>query len=225
MKEKDHHFFIIMMGPPGSGKGTQSQKLSEKLNLPHVSSGDLLRLAIINQTHLGKKSKTYIDEGNLVPDLLVWELMHEQLIQPEYTSGCILDGFPRTLEQARYLEQFFDAIHCDYQVIVLDVSDEEIIRRIHLRYICPICKYVYNKEQGFLSCPRCNDSLIQRTDDNLETIQRRLIDYKLTTEPVVRYYDQLNKVIRISANHSQELILDQILKILKTQVSQETLNQ
>lgn len=219
MNNQNHRSFIIMMGPPGSGKGTQSQKLSEKLSLPHISSGDLLRLAITNQTKLGNRAKAYTDKGTLVPDSLVWELVHEKLIQPECAAGCILDGFPRTIEQAKQLTHFFNTVNGDYQVIVLDVSDEEIIRRIHLRYICPTCRYVYNKEQGFAYCPQCKDALVQRTDDNLEVIKRRLSDYKLTTAPVVRYYAQMNKIARISENRSQELILNQILDLLKIQLN------
>lgn len=216
MTKKSYRSFIIMMGPPGSGKGTQSQKLSKKLNLPHLSSGDLLRLAIANQTDLGKQSKAYIDQGTLVPDSLVWEIVKEKLQQPECIQGCILDGFPRTIEQAKQLTQFFTSVQSDYRAIVLDVSDEEIIRRIHSRYICPSCRYVYNKEQGFSDCPQCNVPLVQRSDDNLEIITRRLKEYKLTTEPVVNYYAQQHKLFRITNDHSQEAILNQILNLLKS---------
>lgn len=217
MVKQRQSFCIILMGPPGSGKGTQSQQLTQKLHLMHISSGDLLRQAIANQTPLGQKSKAYIDQGTFVPDMLVWELVYEKLLATQdHPAGRILDGFPRTIEQAEQLNQFLTSTDCYYITIVLNVSDEEVIRRIHSRYICPSCKHVYNKQQGLLACPTCNETLIQRADDNLTVLQTRLSEYKKVTDPVIRYYDQLGKVLNISAENSQETVFQQILDFLST---------
>lgn len=215
---KQRSFCIILMGPPGSGKGTQSQLLSQKLNLIHISSGDLLRQAIANQTTLGKKSKEYIDCGTFVPDMLVWSLVYEKLqASQEHASGYILDGFPRTLEQAKKLNQFLNETDCNFISVILNVSDEEIIRRIHSRVVCPSCKRVYNKQQGLSNCLSCGEKLVQRDDDTLEVLQTRLLEYKKITDPVIQYYDQIGKILNVDAEHSQEAIFQQILDFLSTQ--------
>ncbi|QVE49615.1 adenylate kinase [Chlamydia crocodili] len=207
--------FYIIMGPPGSGKGTQSQRLANQLGLPHISSGDLFRSAIKSATVLGIKAAEYINKGLLVPNDLVWELVQETLNKPECQSGCIIDGFPRTLDQAILLNDFLVKSNADYRVIQLDVSDEEIIRRIHSRFICPSCNYVYNQSQGFNECPICRVKLVRRSDDTLEVIYKRLENYEKSTAPVVNYYEDLGKLTRIPSEVSPDEVFQSILSCIE----------
>ncbi|AAP05278.1 adenylate kinase [Chlamydia caviae] len=204
--------FYIIMGPPGSGKGTQSQRLANHLGLPHISSGDLFRSAIKSATPLGSKAAEYINKGLLVPDNLVWEIVQETLNKPGCKSGCIIDGFPRTLDQAVLLNDFLVKSNAaDYRVIQLDVSAEEIISRIHSRFICPACNYVYNQSQGFKECPTCHVALIRRSDDSLEVIHQRLESYEKATVPVINYYEDLGKLIHIPSETSPDEVFQSIL--------------
>ncbi|WP_375793430.1 adenylate kinase [Chlamydia sp. 12-01] len=207
--------FYIIMGPPGSGKGTQSQRLANQLALPHISSGDLFRSAIKSATPLGIQAAEYIDRGLLVPDKLVWEIVQETLHQPECHCGCIIDGFPRTLDQAVLLNDFLVKSNADYRVIQLDVSDEEIIHRIHSRFICPSCNYVYNQSQGFNDCPICHIELVRRSDDTLEVIHKRLESYEKSTAPVIDYYEGLGKLTRIPSEVSPDEVFQSILACIK----------
>ncbi|MEF9497111.1 adenylate kinase [Chlamydia sp. 04-14] len=209
------NIFYIIMGPPGSGKGTQSQRLANQLGLPHISSGDLFRSAIKSATPLGIKASEYIDKGFLVPDDLVWEIVEETLVKPECESGCIIDGFPRTLDQAILLNDFLVKSNADYLVIQLDVSDEEIIRRIHSRFICPSCNYVYNQSQGLSECPTCHVNLVRRSDDTLEVIHKRLESYEKSTAPVINYYEDLGKLTHIPSEVSPDEVFQSILSCIK----------
>ncbi|MEF9520025.1 adenylate kinase [Chlamydia crocodili] len=209
------NIFYIIMGPPGSGKGTQSQRLANHLGLPHISSGDLFRSAIKSETLLGIKAAEYIDKGLLVPDDLVWEIIEEMLVKPEYQSGCIIDGFPRTLDQAVLLNDFLLKSNTNYLVIQLDVSDEEIVRRIHSRFICPLCSYVYNQSQGFSECPTCRVKLVRRSDDTLEVIHKRLESYEKSTAPVINYYEDLGKLTHIPSEASPDEVFQSILSCIK----------
>ncbi|AEB55558.1 MULTISPECIES: adenylate kinase [Chlamydia] len=210
-----NNVFYIIMGPPGSGKGTQSQRLAHLLKLPHISSGELFRSAIESASPLGIKAAEYINQGCLVPDEIVWGMVQEALNQPECRSGCIIDGFPRTLDQAILLNDFFVQSHADYRVIQLDVSNEEIIRRIHSRFICPSCKYVYNQSQGFSECPTCQIKLVRRSDDTLEVIHKRLEGYEKSTAPVVDYYQELGKLTRIPSEASPDDVFQSIEACIK----------
>ncbi|WP_139414591.1 adenylate kinase [Chlamydia abortus] len=207
--------FYIIMGPPGSGKGTQSQRLAHQLKLPHMSSGELFRSAIDSASPLGIKAAEYINQGLLVPDAIVWGMVQEALNQPECRSGCIIDGFPRTLDQAILLNDFFMQSHADYRVIQLDVSNQEIIRRIHSRFICPSCKHVYNQNQGLSECPTCQMKLVRRSDDTLEVIHKRLESYEKLTAPLIDYYQELGKLTRIPSEASPDDVFQSIEACIK----------
>lgn len=206
--------FYIVMGPPGSGKGTQSQRLSNRLGLPHVSSGDLLRFDIQEGTSLGIKAQEYINKGLLVPDRLVWDIVKKKLGESECLSGCIIDGFPRTLDQAIWLHEFLLQGHSQYCVIQLDVSEEEVIRRISSRFICPSCNYI-SCHQEMQICPRCHVQLIRRSDDTPEVILQRLESYRTLTEPVLHYYQNLGKLLRIPSESSPDEVFQHIVSCIE----------
>ncbi|CUS97535.1 adenylate kinase [Candidatus Kryptobacter tengchongensis] len=184
---------LILFGPPGVGKGTQAQILSQKLNIPHISTGDMLREAVKNQTELGLKAKSYMDRGELVPDDVMIGIIKEVLSSEKCKNGFILDGFPRTLPQAKALDEIFEElkIKLDY-VISLEVNDEEIIKRLTNRRVCRNCGAVYNllidKIPEDNKCPRCGGELYQRNDDNPDIIKNRLKVYRESTQIVLDYY-------------------------------------
>lgn len=184
---------LILFGPPGVGKGTQAQILSQKLNIPHISTGDMLREAVKNQTELGLKAKSYMDKGELVPDDVMIGIIKEVLSSEKCKNGFILDGFPRTLPQAEALDEIFEElkIKLDY-VISLEVSDEEIIKRLTNRRVCRNCGAVYNllidKIPEDNKCLRCGGELYQRNDDNPDVIKNRLKVYRESTQIVLDYY-------------------------------------
>lgn len=174
---------IILLGAPGAGKGTQAKLLSEKYGIPHISTGDIFRAAIQQGTALGKQVKEIVESGQLVPDKLVIELVRERLKQPDCQNGFLLDGFPRTVEQADALHQ---ATSVDY-VIDIDVPEEEIVRRLTGRRIHPASGRIYfNKEVDEVT----GEPLIQRPDDSEETVRKRLAVYQAQTEPLKSYYQQ-----------------------------------
>lgn len=186
---------LVLFGPPGVGKGTQAQILSQKLNIPHISTGDILREAVKNQTELGLKAKSYMDKGELVPDDIMIGIIKEVLSSEKCKNGFILDGFPRTLAQAEALDKIFEELNIkiDY-VISLEVDDEEIIKRLTNRRICRNCGAVYNllidKIPEDSKCPRCGGELYQRSDDNPEVIKNRLKVYRESTQVVLDYYEK-----------------------------------
>ncbi|MBO2517154.1 MAG: adenylate kinase [Clostridiales bacterium] len=179
---------LIFLGPPGAGKGTHAQRLMSELGIPQISTGDILRKAIKNETKTGLEAKRYIDAGQLVPDEVVINIVKERLQESDCASGYILDGFPRTVAQAEALDTFatIDA------ALNLSVPDDMIIRRLSGRRVCLTCGYTTHISQmnGNDVCPACGDKLIQRKDDMPETIQNRLSVYAAQTAPLVEYYDR-----------------------------------
>lgn len=189
---------FVMLGAPGSGKGTQCKWITKDYQIPHISTGDILRKNIADGTELGKKAKAYMDQGALVPDDLVIDLLKARLEETDCKEqGFLLDGFPRTLAQAqvlsRYLEEKGMALDC---VINLEVPDEEIMGRALNRRTCenPDCKEIYNlrdhppKVEGI--CDKCGSKLFVRDDDNEATVSKRLTTYHLQTEPLIQYYQE-----------------------------------
>lgn len=177
---------LIFLGPPGAGKGTHAQRLMNELNIPQISTGDILRAAIRNETETGLEAKRYIDAGQLVPDEVVINIVKERLQQDDCKNGYILDGFPRTVPQAEALSAFarIDA------ALNLSVPDDMIVRRLSGRRVCPKCGGTYHVSQlnGSDLCPACGEKLIQRKDDMPETVQARLQVYAEQTAPLVDYY-------------------------------------
>jgi len=179
---------LIFLGPPGAGKGTQAVRVCEQLGIPQISTGDILRRAIKNETPTGLAAKSYIDKGQLVPDSVVIDIVRERLVQDDCKNGYLLDGFPRTVAQAEALEGFakIDA------VVDINVSDEKLVARLSGRRVCLSCGGTYHVSQlnGSMTCAKCGNELIQRADDKAETVLSRLTVYHAQTEPLIDFYTQ-----------------------------------
>ena len=210
---------IIMLGAPGAGKGTQAKKIADKYQVPHISTGDIFRANIKNGTELGKKAKTYMDQGLLVPDELVVDLVVDRLAQEDCANGCVLDGFPRTIPQAECLDAALAAKGeaIDYAIDV-DVPDENIINRMSGRRACVACGATYHivhiptKVEGV--CDRCGESLILRDDDKPETVKKRLDVYHAQTQPLIDYYTSKNVLKSVDGTQDMEAVFQSIVDIL-----------
>ena len=210
---------IIMLGAPGAGKGTQAKKIADKYQIPHISTGDIFRANIKNGTELGMKAKTYLDQGLLVPDELVVDLVVDRLAQEDCVNGCVLDGFPRTIPQAECLDAALAAKGeaIDYAVDV-DVPDENIINRMSGRRACVACGATYHivhiptKVEGV--CDRCGESLILRDDDKPETVKKRLDVYHAQTQPLIDYYTSKNVLKTVDGTQDMEAVFQAIVDIL-----------
>ena len=204
---------IVLLGAPGAGKGTQAAKLVEEFATPHISTGDILRAAVKNQTELGKKAKGYMDSGALVPNDLIIGLMKEKIAAAE--GGVILDGFPRTVEQADALGQQVDVD----LALNLDVPDEELVKRLTMRRSCPDCNAVYHltnnppKTEGV--CDKCGGKLYQRDDDKDETVKNRLRVYRENTMPLIDYYGRKDVLVTIPGVGSIDDIFGQVQKAIQ----------
>ena len=193
---------IVLIGGPGSGKGTQAEHLKKELGLKHIATGDLFRENLKNQTDLGKLAKTYMDRGELVPDDVTEAMVKERLSQPDTRDGFILDGFPRTLSQAQALTQIMTNLKRRLDgVLHIEVSDEEIVRRLSGRLICRNCQTPYHKEFNPPAkagiCNKCGGELYQRDDDNPDTIRARLKTYHAQTAPLIDYYEEAGLLVKI----------------------------
>ena len=178
---------IVLLGAPGAGKGTQAAKLVEEFATPHISTGDILRAAVKNQTELGKKAKGYMDAGDLVPDSLIIDLMDERLREPDCEKGFILDGFPRTTAQAVALDDMLVRLERPLDAALLvDVDPEVIIKRLTERHCCKECGYIGTAADA--TCPKCGGEMYQRDDDNETTVRNRLDVYAKSTSPLIDYY-------------------------------------
>ena len=186
---------LIFLGPPGAGKGTQAVRVCERLGIPQISTGDILRRAIKNETPTGLAAKSYIDKGQLVPDSVVIDIVRERLEHEDCRGGYLLDGFPRTVAQAEALESFarIDA------VIDIDVSDEKLVERLSGRRVCLSCGGTYHVSRlnGSATCEKCGSELIQRDDDKAETVLSRLSVYHAQTEPLIDFYTQRGLLKRV----------------------------
>ena len=210
----------ILLGPPGAGTGTQAVKIVEKYNIPHISTGDIFRENIKNQTELGKRAKAYMDRGELVPDELVVEIATDRLTKDDCKNGFLLDGFPRTIFQAEKLDEFLTqrGEKLD-KVINIDVEKDALVKRITGRRVCKSCGASYHvvnippKKDGI--CDLCSGELIQRADDTEETVLNRIDVYNKQTKPLVDYYDKAGVIINIDGNKDLDDVLEDIIKGLE----------
>ncbi|MGQ9788270.1 MAG: adenylate kinase [Candidatus Hadarchaeaceae archaeon] len=209
---------LIILGAPGSGKGTQTSRLKSQLNLPAISTGDIFRNEIKDRTELGKKIRKFLDSGQLVPDEIVIEVIKGRINQPDCKNGFILDGFPRTLEQARALDEIARIDAC----INLAVPKEIIVKRLSARRICRKCGEVYNllvlKPKVDEICDKCGGPLFQRDDDKEKVIEERFRVYEKQTKPLLEYYRQRLPVVTVTCNSVDappELITNRIIDGLK----------
>lgn len=203
---------LILLGAPGCGKGTQAGYISDKYNLPHVSTGDIFRENIKNQTPIGIKVKEVMDTGNLCPDDLTIELVKDRLSKTDCDNGYLLDGFPRNLYQANELDKF----NAPDKVINIAVDLSIIEKRITGRRSCSACKSSFHVD--FIGqtevCPECGGKLIIRKDDNVETVKERLSVYKAQTAPLEKHYEEQGKLINVNGNQSIEKVFADIVKVL-----------
>lgn len=207
---------LIMLGAPGAGKGTQAQILSDRYNIPTISTGAIIRAAIKNETDTGKLAKGYIDRGELVPDEVVISIIKERLAEDDCQNGYILDGFPRTIPQARALDELGFGV--DY-VIDIEVDDSLIIDRLSGRRECSACGATYhiknNPSKKGDACERCGAELVCRADDNPETIKSRLNVYHSQTEPLIAYYKAKGNLVEADGAGSVDEISAQVIKVLE----------
>lgn len=210
---------IIMLGAPGAGKGTQAKKIAEKYSIPHISTGDIFRANIKNGTELGKKAKTYMDQGFLVPDELVVDLVVDRLKQDDCANGCVLDGFPRTIPQAEALDEALTAENqaVDF-VINVEVPDENIVNRMSGRRACVNCGATYHIVHAPTKieniCDTCHGELILRDDDKPETVKKRLDVYHEQTQPLIDYYSKKNILVEVDGTVDIDDVFATIVKVL-----------
>ena len=207
---------LILLGAPGAGKGTQAELICQRLHIPAISTGNILREALKSGTELGQKAKTFMDAGNLVPDDVVIDMLKERIAQPDCKDGFILDGFPRTIPQAEALDAMGVVID---RVIDIEVPDEKIVTRMSGRRVCEKCDasyhLVYNPPKVEGVCDKCAGALVQRKDDNAETVRDRLTVYHNQTEPLKSYYAAQGKLFEVNGDRDVEVISADILKELE----------
>ena len=204
---------LIFLGPPGAGKGTQAAGVSAHLGVPHISTGDMFRSAIKNQTPTGLEAKRYLDAGELVPDSVTIAMVKERLSMDDCKPGYLLDGFPRTVEQAIAL----DSISAPDAVVDIDVPDERLLSRLTGRRICGKCQGTFHisKLTDDKACPVCGGELYQRNDDKPDTISTRLNAYHESTEPLIGYYKGLGKLREVNGDSQLEEVFKAILATLE----------
>jgi len=216
--------YIIMLGAPGAGKGTQADILSQEMNLPHIASGDLFRQALEERTEVGLLVKSYMDKGELVPDEVAIKMILERINQPDCTSGCLLDGFPRNLHQAEVLGKAFrEQGKSIDKAIYIEVPNEELVKRVSGRRLCRVCQIPYHiinsppKTPG--KCDKCGGELYQRSDDKEKTVKERLSIFFTQTIPILDYYKKQNKLIKVNGNLGIQEVARAIISALKVPMS------
>jgi len=213
---------MVLLGPPGAGKGTQGQMLAQELGVPQIATGDILRAAVQEGSELGQKAKSYMDAGDLVPDEIMVGIIRDRLQAADAQAGYILDGFPRTVAQAEALDEMLEAIgqHLDH-VIHIDVDDEILVERLSGRLICRDCGASYHKRfsppQKAGVCDQCGGELFQREDDQEETVRSRLSVFAERTQPLVEYYQQQGIYRKIEGNRDPQEVLGEILSAIQGQ--------
>jgi len=208
---------IILLGPPGAGKGTQAKVLSQKLNLVHISTGDILRQNVSNGTQLGLEAKDYMNKGALVPDTLVTSMLSERFSQEDVKKGFILDGYPRTLKQAESLDVLLKEKQYKIdKVFYLDTSEKIVVQRLSGRLVCSKCSANFHKTnmppKKDMVCDACGASLYQRQDDKEETIKKRLQVYQQESAPLIEYYKSKGKLVRVDSDQDANVVLEEIIR-------------
>ncbi len=210
---------IILLGPPGAGKGTQAKKIAENYRVPHISTGDILRENISNNTPLGMKAKSYMSRGELVPDELLITIIKDRLSRKDCANGFLLDGYPRTIPQADALQMILTESNKRIDVVLnIEVSDEELIKRLSGRRMCKCgASYhvIFNPPEKDGICNLCKGKLYQRDDDKEEAIKNRLIVYKKQTQPLIEYYNDKGLIRRIDGGKDISEIFDDIKTVLE----------
>lgn len=214
----DEALVIVLLGPPGSGKGTQAVRLSQSLGIPHISTGDIFRYNIKNQTPLGLKVKEYLDAGKLVPDSVTLDMLFDRLKQDDCKKGYLLDGVPRTVFQAETIQAYLSKLPHRLVVFNLSVSDAEVLKRITGRRTCQQCGKIYHVDTNAPKvsgvCDVCQGKLIQRSDDSEEVVKERLKAYYAQTRPVEDFYRKTAQVIDIDGSQNPDVVFDAMRKKL-----------
>ncbi len=212
---------LIMLGPPGVGKGTQAALLAERLGVPHVATGDLFREAVKAESELGLTAKSYMDRGELVPDEVTIAMVRQRLLEPDCEQGIILDGFPRTIEQAEALTELFaEQGRAIDAALLIDAPEDELVSRLSSRWTCRGCQAIYNvmskppREEG--RCDICGGELYQRSDDVPETVRNRILVYRQQTSPLIDYYRNEALLVTVESEGGIERVQEKVLEALKT---------
>jgi adenylate kinase len=212
--------YIVMLGAPGAGKGTQADILSQEMNLPHIASGDLFRQALEARTRVGLLAKSYMEKGELVPDEITMKMILERVGQPDCVSGCVLDGFPRTLRQVEVLDKALKEQGKSIdRAIYIEVPNEELVKRLSGRWLCRRCQTPYHminsppRKPG--KCDKCGGELYQRSDDREETVKDRLSVFFDQTVPILDYYEKLGKLVRVNGNQGMQGVARDIISALE----------
>lgn len=212
--------FLVLLGPPGAGKGTQAKMISEKLCIPHISTGDILRESVKKDTPLSREIKEVMDKGELVSDALLERIIRERLDEEDCKKGFLLDGYPRNINQSETLKSIFieKKLFDDAIALEIDVRDEEIVKRLKNRRSCPKCGMVFNlvsnPPKKDTVCDNCGTELVLRDDDKEETIRQRLAVYHQKTEPVIEFFEKHKKLLKINGTGIPEKILEEVLEKL-----------
>ena len=213
--------FLILLGPPGAGKGTQAQLITKEFGIPQISTGDILRAEVRKGTDLGQKVKSIMEAGKLVSDDLIIKIIEKRIQEPDCKNGFILDGFPRTIGQAEALSQLLKKLGPEkLKVLEFQIPDDVIVKRITNRRVCSKCGKVFNlllnppPPDG--KCDVCGGAIIQRSDDTEEVVRKRLKEYHEKTEPLIDYYKNMGKLHIIHANRSIEAVFEEVKTVLQT---------
>ncbi len=208
-------FNLVLLGPPGAGKGTQASRIVADYGIPHISTGDILRGAVKNGTAMGLEAKKYMDAGDLVPDSVVIGIVKDRLQEPDTAKGFLMDGFPRTIPQAEALDKALEELdRAITKVVVILVDEEDLVKRLSGRRVCRACQapfhVMFNQPQVEGVCDKCGGELYQRDDDNETTVRNRLVNYRNQTEPLIDYYDKAGVVARVDGSKSPEGVYEDV---------------
>lgn len=209
-----------MLGPPGAGKGTQAKSLSKALKLPHISTGDILRQNVSEGTDLGRKAKSFMEKGLLVPDGLIKEMLVERFSRADLKNGFILDGYPRNLNQAKTLDAILEPIKMPVEIVInLDSSESVIIQRLSGRLVCSSCGANFHVKnmppKREMTCDNCAGKLYQRSDDKEETIRKRLAVYGRESRELIEYYEAQKKLCTVQADGEASVVLEEMIGLIE----------